>query len=66
MLFEVYDTDSPAEEEIQSFAERKDMKKFHDVLNENLYGPKGSGATTLLSADRSTLLTDKKVDRTLQ
>ena len=47
-------------EEIQSFADRKDMKKFHDALK-TIYGPKSSGATTLLSADGNTLLTDKKV-----
>ena len=45
-------------EEIQSFADRKDMKKFHDALK-TIYGPKSSGATPLLSADGSTLLTDK-------
>ena len=45
-------------EEIQSFADRKDMKKFHDALK-TIYGPKSSGATQLLSADGSTLLTDK-------
>ena len=45
-------------EEIQSFADRKDMKKFHDALKTN-YGPKSSGATPLLSTDGSTLLTDK-------
>ena len=45
-------------EEIQSFADRKDMKKFHDALKK-IYGPKSSGATPLLSADGSTLLTDK-------
>ena len=44
-------------EEIQSFADRKDMKKFHDALK-TIYGPKSSGATPLLSADGSTLLTD--------
>ena len=46
-------------EEIQSFAGRKDMKKFHDALK-TIYGTKCSGATTLLSADGSTLLTDKE------
>ena len=46
-------------EEIQSFADRKDMKKFHDALK-TIYGPKSSGATTSLSADGSTLLTDKE------
>ena len=45
-------------EKIQSFADRKDMKKFHDALK-TIYGPKSSGATSLLSADGSTLLTDK-------
>ena len=45
-------------EEIQSFADRKDMKKFHDALK-TIYGPKSSGVTPLLSADGSTLLTDK-------
>ena len=35
-------------EEIQSFADRKDMKKFHDALK-TIYGPKSSGATPLLS-----------------
>ena len=33
------------------------MKKIHDELK-SIYGPKSSGATTLLSADGSTLLTD--------
>ena len=33
-------------EEIQSFADRKDMKKFHDALK-TIYGPKSSGATPL-------------------
>ena len=46
-------------EEIQSFADRKDMKKFHDALK-TIYGPKSYGATTLLSADGNTLLTDKE------
>ena len=46
-------------EEIQSFADRKDMKKFHDALK-TIYGPKSSGSTTLLSVDGSTLLTDKE------
>ena len=40
------------------FADRKDMKKLHDALK-TIYGPKSSGATPLLSADGSTLLTDK-------
>ena len=45
-------------EESQSFADRKDMKKFHDALKA-IYGPKSYGATPLLSSDGSTLLTDK-------
>ena len=36
------------------------MKKFHDALK-TIYGPKSSGATSLLSADGSTLLTNKDV-----
>ena len=35
------------------------MKKFHDALK-SIYGPKSSGATSLLSADGNTLLTDKE------
>ena len=35
------------------------MKKFHDALK-TIYDPNSSGATTLLSADGSTLLTDKE------
>ena len=46
-------------EEKQSFAARKDMKKFHDA-QKTIYGPKSSGVTKLLSADGSTLLTDKE------
>ena len=46
-------------EEIQSFADRKDMKKFHYALK-TIYDPKSSRATILLSVDRSTLLTDKE------
>ena len=34
------------------------MRKFHDALN-TIYGPKCYGATPLLNADGSTLLTDK-------
>ena len=40
-------------DEIQSFADRKDMKKFFDAL-------KSSGTTPLLSADGISLLTDKE------
>ena len=35
------------------------MKKFHDALK-TIYGSKSTGASTLLSADGSTLLTDKE------
>ena len=35
------------------------MKKFHDALK-TIYGTKSSGATTMLSVDGSTLLTDKE------
>ena len=45
-------------EEIQSFADRKDMNKRYDALK-TIYGPKSSGTTPLFSADGSTLLTDK-------
>ena len=45
-------------EEIQSFADQKYLKKFHDALK-TVYGPKSSGAAPLLSADGSPLLTDK-------
>ena len=39
-------------EEIQSFVDRKGMKKFHDALK-TVYGPKSSGATPPLCADGS-------------
>ena len=42
----------------QFFADRNDMKKFHDALK-TICGPKSSDAILLLSADGSTLLTDK-------
>ena len=45
-------------DEIQSFADRKDMKKFFDVLKK-VYGPQSSRITTLLSADGTNLLTKK-------
>ena len=46
-------------DEIQSFADRKDMKKFFDALK-TVYGPQCSGTTPLLSADGTSLLTDKE------
>ena len=46
-------------DEIQSYADRKDMKNFYASLKE-IYGPTSSGtAPPLLSADGSTLITDK-------
>ena len=44
-------------DEIQSFADRKDMKMFFDALK-TIYGPQCSGTT--LSADGTGLLTDKE------
>ena len=46
-------------DEIQSFADRKDMKKFFDALKA-VYGPQSSGTTPLLRADGTGLLTDKE------
>ena len=46
-------------DEIQSFADRKDMKKFFFALK-TVYYPQNSGTTPLLSADRTSLLTDKE------
>ena len=46
-------------DEIQSFADRDDMKTFFDALK-TVYGPQSSGTTPLLSADGTSLLTDKE------
>ena len=46
-------------EEIQSFADRKDMKSLFDALK-RVYGPQNLGTTPLLSADGTSLLTDKE------
>ena len=46
-------------DEIQSFAERKDMKKIFDALKA-VYGPQSSGTTPLFSAVGTSLLTDKE------
>ena len=46
-------------EEIQSFADRKVMKKFFDAIK-TVYGPQSSGTTPLLSADGTSFLTDKE------
>ena len=43
----------------KSDADRKDMKKFFDALK-TVYGPQSSGTTPLLSADGTSLLTDKE------
>ena len=46
-------------DEIQSFAERKDMKKSFDEPK-TFYGSQSSETTPLLSADGTSLLTDKE------
>ena len=46
-------------DEIQSFADRKVMKKFFDALK-TVNGPQSSGTAPLLSADGTSLLTDKE------
>ena len=46
-------------DEIQGHADRHDMGRFYDALKA-IYGPKSSSSSSLLSADGSTLLTDKK------
>ena len=47
-------------DEIQGFADRNDMKRFYDSLKE-VYDPTTSGSLSpLLSADGSTLITDKE------
>ena len=46
-------------DEIQSFEDRKDMKKSFNALK-TVYGPQSSGTTPLLSADGTSLLTDKE------
>ena len=49
---------SKTADEIQSFADRKDMK-FFDALK-TIYGPQSSGTTPLLSAVGTSLLSDKE------
>ena len=46
-------------DEIQSAADRNDMKSFYSGLKE-VYGPTRSGTSPLHSADGRTLLTDKE------
>ena len=48
---------SKTADEIQSFADRKDMKMFFDA-RKTVYGPQSSGTSPLLSADGTNLLTD--------
>ena len=45
-------------DEIQSFADGKNMKKFFDALK-TVFGPQNSGTAPLLSADGTSLLIDK-------
>ena len=45
-------------DEIQGYADRNDMKNFYAGLKE-VYGPTSSGSSPLLSADGSSLITDK-------
>ena len=45
-------------DEIQGYADRNDMKTFYDGLKE-IYGPTTSGSSPLISADGSSLITDK-------
>ena len=46
-------------DEIQAFADRHDMKNFYAGLKE-VYGPTSAGSSPLLSADGTTLITDKE------
>ena len=46
-------------EEIQSYADNNDTKKFYDALKA-IHGPTKSGSSPLLSADGNTLITDKE------
>ena len=46
-------------DEIQSFADRKDMKKFFDALK-TVYGSQSSGTTPFFSEDGTSPLTDKE------
>ena len=45
-------------DQIQEFANQKDMKNFYDALRE-VYGPSSSGVSPLLTEDGSTLITEK-------
>ncbi|XP_072182226.1 uncharacterized protein [Diadema setosum] len=46
-------------DEIQSYADRNDMKNFYRALK-TVYGPVSSGSSPLLSADGNVLITDQK------
>jgi len=46
-------------DEIQRYADSHDMKNFYSGLKE-VYGPTSSGSSPLLSADGSTLITERK------
>ena len=45
-------------DEIQQYVDSNNSKRFYDALK-TIYGPRSSGASPLLGADGSTLLTDK-------
>ena len=45
-------------DDIQQYADSYNSKRFYDILM-TIYGPRSSGASPLLSADGSTVLTDK-------
>ena len=45
-------------DEIQQYADSNNSKRFYDA-RKTIYGPRSSGASSLLGADGSTLLTDK-------
>ena len=49
-------------DEIQSFADKTDMKKFFDALK-TAYRPQSSGTTPLLSADGTSLMTEKDLEK---
>ena len=45
-------------EEIQKYADQKDMKRFYDAIK-TVYGPQPASSSPLLSADGQRLLTEK-------
>ena len=45
-------------DEIQKYADTHDMKRFYNALND-IYGPKSSGSSPLLSKDGTTRITEK-------